>query len=407
MSANPGLVSVLELVPTEMRTDPHPLYHQLRAQSPVFALTPQLWILTGYHDCHALLRDPRLSVEPRRAADYQEVLAQTARGPLLQELTEKSMLFRDPPDHTRLRRLVQRAFTPRMIDIWRERATEIADGLLAEKLMDGEMDVLADYAWPLPVIVIAEMLGVPATERERFRDWARDMAATLEPVLDDETAQRAEGACHAFVEFLTELIEDRGDAHRDDLLGALVAAHEDGDALEHGELMSNLILLLVAGHETTMNSITNGMLALLNRPSELARLRAQPSIMPQAVEELIRFDGPVHLTHRISTEEIEVAGSVLPAGARVLLILAAANRDPTVFEDPDRLDLTRDGPRHIGFGGGPHYCVGNALARLETEIGISRLVGGLTRPALAGHAPEYRDTLTLRGLKSLPITFSW
>jgi cytochrome P450 len=233
------------------------------------------------------------------------------------------------------------------------------------------------------------------------------MAATLEPVLDEETAQRAEGACHAFVEFLTELIEDRGDAHRDDLLGALVAAHEDGDALEHGELMSNLILLLVAGHETTMNSITNGMLALLNRPSELARLRAQPSIMPQAVEELIRFDGPVHLTHRISTEEIEVAGSVLPAGARVLLILAAANRDPTVFEDPDRLDLTRDGPRHIGFGGGPHYCVGNALARLETEIGISRLVGGLKRPALAGHAPEYRDTLTLRGLKSLPITFSW
>jgi cytochrome P450 len=406
MSTDSGLVSVLELVPAEMRADPHPLYHQLRAQSPVFPLTPHLWVLTGYEDCRALLRDPRLSVEARRAADYDEVLAQTARGPLLQELTEKSMLFRDPPDHTRLRRLVQRAFTPRVIDAWRERATQIADELLDQKLPDSEMDVLADYAWPLPVIVIAEMLGVPVSERERFRDWARDLAVTLEPVLDEETAQRAEESCHAFVEFFTELIEERGDAESDDLLGALVAAHEDGDALGHVELMSNLILLLVAGHETTMNSITNSMLALLNRPSELARLRSDPSIMPQAVEELIRFDGPVHLTHRVATEDVEVDNRTIPAGARTLLILAAANRDPTIFDHPDRLDLTRDGPRHIGFGGGPHYCVGNALARLETEIGILRLVSRVERPALGGPAPEYRETLTLRGLKSLPITFA-
>lgn len=404
-SATGGLARITELVPPEIRANPHPLYHQMRDQGPVVGIAPGLWMVTTYEECRAILRDPRMSSERPSANDYEQLQAESAEGPLVRELTESSMLFRDPPDHTRLRRLVQRAFTPRVVEAWRDRAAEVADELLDQVVPRGEIDVLADFAWPMPVMVISEMLGVPVSERERFRGWARDLARTLEPVVDQETADRAEDAARAFVDFFTELIEARAGESHDDLLAILVAAHDDGDVLEHIELMSNLILILVAGHETTMNSIGNGMLALLNAPDQLDRLRDDPDLLESAVEELIRYDGAVHMTARVPLEDVEVAGQRVCAGERLLLILAAANRDPAVFDDPDRLDLGRDGPKHIGFGGGPHYCLGNALARLETEIGIGRLVTRLKRPRLVGPPPEYRETMTLRGLKSLTLSF--
>ena len=393
----------LALVPPQMRADPHPIYHQLRAHAPLQRVSEHFWVATGYDVCRSLLRDPRLSVESAHANNHEEILARSNRGPLLRELTDASMLFRDPPDHTRLRGLVQRAFTPRIIESWGERVSEVSDQLLDDLTQRLEIDVLADFAWPMPVIVIAEMLGVPIDERERFRGWARDLALTIEPVLSDEQAARAEEAARAFREFFAQLIAERRRDPQEDLLTALIEAEEAGERLTEGELVANIVLLLIAGHETTMNLIGNGLYALLRNPGQLERLRANPGLAADAVEEIVRFDGSVHLTHRIALEDLDSGEGVIPRGEHVLLIIAAANRDPAEFVEPDRLDLEREHNRHLGFGGGPHFCLGNALARLEARIALPRLLQRLGQISLAEPEPRYRETLVLRGLDQLRV----
>ena len=394
-----------------MRDDPFPVYRSLHEHQPIVDTGQNLWILSRYEDCHAALRDARLSVEPRSSSTYEEGLELSGRaGSKLQELIEELMLFRDPPDHTRLRGLVQKAFTPKRIEEMRPRVETVARRLLDDLAPRGEMELMADFAYPLPIVVIAEMLGIPAEDQDRFKGWAGDLARTLEPVLPPDLRTRAEDAFDAFSAYLEPVFEQRRRQGGDDLLTALVEAEDEGDRLSEEELISNVLLLLIAGHETTQNLIGNGLYALLRSPDQLALVRERGGdgdFMRGAVEELLRYDGSVQLTARIAVEDVEYGGHRVPKGGRLLLLLGAANRDPERFEDPDRLDVARADRGHLSFSGGPHYCLGNALARLEGEVALRELLQRLPGLELAGdEPPHYRDTVTLRGLEALPVRFT-
>jgi cytochrome P450 len=402
MSTEPGPATLL--FTPEVRADPFPFYRRLLTEDPVHQTEFGLWLVSSYEACRAALRDPRFSAEFRTMADYEETMVMIGRDNAVQALMERLMLFRDAPDHTRLRGLVQRAFSPRIIEAIRERAVEVCEGLLDDiEARGGEFELMSDLAWPLPVVVIAELLGVPASERDRFRGWATDLALAFDIGMTPDRAVRAEAAQEEFVAFFLELAEDRAKHPRGDLLTALVQAEEEGDRLTPDELVSNLILLLIAGHETTMNLIGNGTHALLRHPDQLARLREDDGIVPSAIEELLRFESPVQLVMRFTREEVVLDGKVIPRGARVMLLLAAANHDPERFPDPDRLDLTRNDRGHLSFGGGPHFCLGNALARLEGEVVLPALVRRFPDLRLLDDVQTYRQTMTLRGLEALRL----
>lgn len=404
MSTDPGPAT--ELFTPEVRGDPYPFYRRFVAEDPVHDTGFGLWIVSSYEHCHAALRDPRFSADFRTMADYEETMAAVGRDTPVQELMERLMLFRDPPDHTRLRSLVQRAFTPRMIEELRARTAEVCEGLLdAAEERGGELELMVDLAWPLPVVVIAELLGVPQMERERFRGWAADLALAFDLGMTPERSARAEVAKDQFIAFFLELAEERARDPRGDLVTALVQAEEEGDRLSPDELVSNLILLLIAGHETTMNLIGNGTLALLRHPEQLARLRDDPALAPAAVEELLRFDSPVQLVVRFTSEQLELGGRTIPKGARIMLLLGAANRDPARFADPDVLDLGRGDRGHLSFGGGPHFCLGNALARMEAEVVLPALLRRFPDLRLLDEDPQHRGTMTLRGLETLRLGF--
>ncbi len=394
-----------ELFTPEVRANPFPFYQRLRDQQPVYDTGFGLWLVSSYEHCHAALRDERFSADFHTMSDYEQTMADVGRDTAVQKLMERLMLFRDPPDHTRLRGLVQRAFTPRMVEGLRARVVEVSDELLSEVEPRGQMELISDFAWQLPVIVIAEMLGVPPSERGRFREWAADLALAFDLGMTPERAEKADAAQIAFSEFFLALVEERARDPRGDLLTAMAAAEEEGERLSSEELVSNLALLLIAGHETTMNLIGNGTLALLRHPDQLRRLRERPALIPDAIEELLRFDGPVQLAIRFTHEAVELGGTVVPKGARVMLLLGAANHDPARFPNPDVLDVTRGDRNHLAFGGGPHYCLGNALARLEGAVAIRALLERFPRLELAVEEPEYRQTMTLRGLKELPLSF--
>jgi len=388
---NPFLPEVLE--------NPFPLYHRLRTEDPVHESPLGLWVLTRYDDVASMLRDARFG---RKGFD---ALLQGRFGEAGFDL---SMLFRDPPDHTRLRALVSRAFTPRAVEEMRARIQGIVDALLDHAQDVGRMDVIADLAYPLPVIVICEMLGVAAEDRDLFRHWTVDIARSLDAILlrtEPEVIERGTAARHALADYFRGLIAERRHRPRADLLSALIAAEEQGDKLTEGELMATVLLLFVAGHETTVNLIGNGTLALLRYPAELRALQANPALIGSAVEELLRYDGPVQRTSRMPHTDVELGGKTIPKGAVVLGLIGAANRDPAHFPDPDRLDITRSDNRHLGFGGGIHFCLGAPLARLEAQIAILALVRRMDRLALATARPEWRQSSALRGLMALPVTF--
>jgi unspecific monooxygenase len=310
----------------------------------------------------------------------------------------------DPPDHTRLRRLVSKAFTARLIERLRPRIEQVVQELLADA--SGEVDLIRALAYPLPVILISELLGVPAQDRDRFKGWSDALARGLDPdfLLPAADIAERDQARLEFAAYFQELSALRRSDPRDDLLSALVAVSDGGDALTEQELLATCILLLVAGHETTVNLIGNGALALLRHPDQLAWLRTHPEAVPAAIEELLRYDPPVQLTLRTALQDTELAGATIKRGELVLLLTGAANRDPTVFEDPDRLDLQRAASGHLSFGLGIHFCLGAPLARLEGEIALAAL---LRRDiTLAGGDLAYRDNLVLRGLARLPVIVS-
>ena len=386
----------------EFVVDPYPTYHRLRAEDPVHHSPLGFWVLTRYADVIAMLRDPRLIKEPIAA------FVAARFGMAVPPGLGLSMLDRDPPDHTRLRGLVSKAFTPKALESLRPHIQGIVDGLLAKVEGRGEMDLIEEFAYPLPVRVICEMLGVPVADHERFKQWGLDIARGLDAFMlppDSEVAQRSMAGRRALAAYFRELLAERRAAPREDMLSALIAAEEAGDKLNEDELMATCLLLLVAGHETTVNLIGNGSLALLRHPAELRKLRDNPGLITSAVEELLRFDGPVQRTARIPSEDITIGDHTIPKGEMVMPFLGAADRDPAQFPDPDRLDITRGDNRHIAFGMGIHFCLGAPLARMEGQIAINTMLQRLPKLALAIDKPEYRQSLTLRGLQALPVSF--
>ncbi len=386
----------------EFVADPYPTYHRLRAEDPVHHSPLGFWVLTRYADVMAMLRDPRLIKEPIAA------FVAARFGMAVPPGLGLSMLDRDPPDHTRLRGLVSKAFTPKALESLRPHIQQIVDDLLAHAAGNGKMDLIEEFAYPLPVRVICEMLGVPVADHERFKQWGLDIARGLDAIMlppESEVAKRSMTGRHALAAYFRELIAERRAAPRDDMLSALIAAEEAGDKLNEEELLATCILLLVAGHETTVNLIGNGTLALLRHPDQLQKLRENPGLIGTAVEELLRYDGPVQRTARIPSEDVTIGGQTIGKGEMVMPFLGAADRDPAQFPDPDRLDITRTDNRHIAFGMGIHFCLGAPLARMEGQIAINTLVHRLPKLGLATGRPEFRQSLTLRGLQTLPVGF--
>jgi pimeloyl-[acyl-carrier protein] synthase len=386
----------------EVHANPYPLYSRLREHDPVHWNIPGLWILTRYADAVRMLRHPGMSSDFRNSELF-EIFRDLSGGSFLDN-REPSMLFRDPPDHTRLRTLVTKAFSARVIESLRPFVQRTVDDLLEGiERRGGEFELVSELAHPLPVVVICEMLGVPAEDVERFSRWSDDLVHTLDPMIGPDIIERATESELAFDAYFRVLISQRRKAPRDDLLSGLIAAEEEGQRLSEEELLRTLILLLVAGHETTVNLISNGTLALLRNRDQLGRLQDDPSIIRAAVEELLRYDAPVQLTGRIPLEDMEFGGKTVRKGQQVVALVGAANRDPEQFPEPDRLDLGRQDVRHIAFGGGIHFCLGAFLARVEGQIAIGSLVRRFPDLEVAGE-PVWRDTITLRGLKVLPLT---
>jgi cytochrome P450 len=386
----------------EFHADPYPFYRRLRDVAPVYQTPMGFWVLTRYDDCVAVLRDARFGRE-----EFQQMLAAVYGGEESDRLP-RSMLFRDPPDHTRLRGLVSKAFTPRTIEQMRGHIQEIVDRLLDRALAQGGMDVIEDLAYPLPVTVICEMLGVPVDDHASIRGWSADIARSLDAIglrVDDSIVERGRVARRALADYFRALVPERRARPRADLLSGLLAAEEQGDKLTEPEVIAMCLLLFIAGHETTVNLIGNGTLALLRHPDQLARLRREPGLVPNAVEELLRYDSPVQRTARIAIEDVEVAGQPIAKGTMVVTALGAANRDPAQFPDPDRLDVARKEPRHISFGYGIHFCLGAPLARVEGQLALGTLLRRAPGLALAEPSPEWRESSVLRGLKRLRVTF--
>jgi len=380
----------------EVREDPYPQYRKLRESDPVHR-SPflEMWVLTRYEDVALVLRDHRFSAD---RTQWEGLKALEDFEPT------RSLLGLDPPDHTRLRTLVTKAFTPRVVEQLRPQAQAIVDGALDRAAGQGGMELIEELAYPLPVAVIAKMLGVPPEDWPRFREWSRVLVSSLDPVAlpDPEQMAAVQAAQNALFDYFSGVVGARRREPRDDLISGLIAVEERGDVLNERELLVMLNLLLVAGHETTVNLIGNGMLALLRNPDQLARLRQQPELIESAVEELLRFDSPVQLTGRIVAETCELGGQQVSRGQLVLTLLGAANRDPRQFPEPDRLDLTRSPNQHFSFGRGIHFCLGAPLARLEGRIAIGSLVSRFSRLRLAG-PPVRGETITLRGLTRLPL----
>ena len=393
---NPFLPSFLE--------NPYPAYASLRRSDPVhFSAALQAWVLTRYDDCERVLRDPTtFSSSAERATGQlaQTLLQQRRQFPLGEVPT---VLNSDPPTHTRLRALVNRAFTPHTVEDLRPHIEEIAGSLLAEARSGQPFDLVTGFAQPLPIIVIAELLGVPSSDRDLFKRWSNAIAATTNVLNPPPVLEAAREATAELVAYLDRVVAERRQSLADDLISALVRVEDGGERLSHEELLAFSILLLLAGNETTTNLIGNGMLALAANPEQAARIRSDAACLPGAVEELLRYDSPVQGVVRFTTARAEVGGREIEAGATVLAMVAAANRDPARFPDPDRLDVTREDNRHLSFGRGIHFCLGAPLARLEGEVAFGALLRRFPRLEVAAPGARRQGTLALRGLASLPL----
>ncbi|MCF7549787.1 cytochrome P450 [Pseudonocardia sp. WMMC193] len=381
--------------------DPDALYRVLRTEAPVSRVVTTMgltvWLVTRYADARPALNDARLAKSGSGFATVLEKQGIENRARFADSLVGH-MLNTDPPDHTRLRKLVSRAFTVRAIAAMRPRLTALAEEL-ADAMTGDEADLLDAFAFPLPMTVISELLGVPPEHREDFRGWSNTLLSAGEP----ETRTAAAGA---MAQFLSQLVADKAADPGDDMLSAIVRAAEDGDSLSHTEVISMAFLLLVAGHETTVNLIANGMRALLQHPDQAALLRADPTLVPNAVEEFLRYDGPVNLaTLRFSTEDVEIGGTTIPAGEVVLVSLIGANRDPERYERPTELDVTRDARGHLAFGYGIHHCLGAPLARLEGEIAFRTLLSRFPAMTLAAdpRSLTWRESTLIHGVTSMPV----
>jgi cytochrome P450 len=401
-----------DLYSDAFRTETYATFARMREHDPVFCQpgidgeTP-IWWVTRYDDAETVLldddrfvRDPRLALPPELLAEW------TASLPDAIAFIDSHMLNRDGNDHRRLRRLVSKAFTPRMIELLRPRIQEIADGLVDAVAADGEMELVSEFAFPLPITVIAELLGVPPADRDRFREWS---AAMVSPALAADELELFGAKMVEFADYLHALFDERRSDPGEDLVSALVAVEDGGDALSEQELSSMVAILIVAGHETTVSLIGNATLALLRHPEQCAAIEQDPSLLPRAVEELIRYDGPVERTlNRWAAVDVELRGQRIRRGESVIVVLGAADHDPERFEAPDELAVTSErDSRHLGFGRGSHFCLGAPLARLEAEIALGTLLGRLPglRVGVAEDELRWRPVPLFRSLVALPVVW--
>jgi cytochrome P450 PksS len=397
----------LDLLSASFRANPYPTYAWLRAESPVVPTRlpdgRNAWLVTRYQDVALVLKDPRLAKDRRRVTISNRMPIERFLGPLVNPL-QFNMLDMDPPDHTRLRALVHQAFTPRLIERLRERITVLADELMERAAQRGEFDLVADYALPIPATIIADLLGVPASDRARFHRWS----SRIVRMTSSRDALAAMPALLLFMRYLKRLFARRRAEPRDDLITALVQVEQAGTHLSSDELLSMAFLLLVAGHETTVNLIGAGALALLDQPEQMERLRSEPHLLERgpAVEELLRYTSPVQIaTERYALEQLVLSGVTIPYGAFVLGVIGSANHDEHQFTNPEQLDLGRTPNQHLAFGQGVHYCLGAPLARLEGQIGFETLLRKLPRfeLAISRDAVVWKRGIFLRGPEGLPI----
>jgi cytochrome P450 len=402
-------VQRVDLASPVFKADSYAFYARLRAEEPVCpVLLPDkqiVWLITRYDDVAMVLKDERFAKDKSKVLTPEQ-LAKEPWVPALFRPLERTMLDSDPPDHTRLRALVQKAFTPRVIEQVRERIQKVTEDLLHGAIGRGRMDLVRDYALPIPTTIIADLLGVPGEDRHRFHRWSQ---AIVQSNPSGWRMVRAIPSVVMFLRYIRRLVQARRDKPQDDLVSALVQVEEAGDQLSEDELLAMIFLLLIAGHETTVNLIGNGTLALLDHPDQLERLRNDPGLIKGAVEELLRHSGPLETaTERYTREDVTVANVTIPRGALVYAVLASSNRDERQFRNPDVVDITREPNRHLAFGLGIHYCLGAPLARLEGQIAFDTLLRrvwslrlGVTRDAL-----RWRRGLVLRGLEALPVQLS-
>jgi cytochrome P450 len=406
--AGPEGIVAPDLASPPFKANPYPFYARLRAEAPVWHVTLRdrrtAWLVTRYEDVARVLKDDTFAKDKLNAMDSEQ-RAKTPWVPGFLKPLERNMLDLDDPDHARLRALVSKAFTPRLIERLRGRiealCEEFLDAMEGERDRKGGTDLVADYALPLPVTVIAELLGVPAEDHAKFHRWSNRLVS----VSSGRDMLQALPAALSFVRYLRKLVERRRADPQGDLITALIRAEEAGDKLSEDELLAMAFLLLVAGHETTVNLIASGTLALLEHPEQTESLRRDASLVKPAVEELLRYTSPVEMaTERYARKDTEIKDTTIPRGGLVLAVLGSANRDERHFEDPDALDLARDPNRHLAFGrGGVHHCLGAPLARMEGQIALNALLRRFPGARLAPEILRWRRGLFLRGLERLPL----
>jgi pimeloyl-[acyl-carrier protein] synthase len=398
-------LSLYHLLDPEVLANPYPLYHKLRSDDPVhWDSFLHAWVVTRYADVvHVLYH---FSANRTPTPEQLSTMGLSALSPIAQVMV-RQMLFMDPPDHTRLRTLASAAFTPRRVELLRSHIQEIMDGLLDAVVSKGRMDVIADFASPAPAIVTAEMLGVPVADQEQLKDWSADFAEMLgnfqhNPDRFPRVLRSVESMCSYFRSAMREQ-----EVHpREGLVHAMMAAEVEGAKLTEEEIIANLIVTMVGGQETTTNLIGNGVLTLLRNPAEMERLKKDSSLIPSAVEELLRYESPSQHTARLAPADVEMGGKQIRKRQAVIAVMGAANRDPERFSEPDRLDISRQDNRHLAFGWAAHFCFGAALARLEGQIAFETLLRRLPNLALDTTTPlEWRHNLGLRGLTALPVVF--
>jgi cytochrome P450 PksS len=397
----------LNIVSAEFKADPFPFFAVLRASEPVYRTTlpdkTPLWLLSRYDDVAALLRDERFKKNRRHALTKEQLRKLPWTPPMFRPL-ERNMLDLDPPDHTRLRSLVHKAFTPSLVEQMRSRTQAIADELLDRIVWTGEMDLIKDFALPLPMTIITEILGVPRKDHDKFHKWSQAVVSLTSP----SPTLRVLPSVWKFIRYLRQFFKLRRRDPKDDLVSALIKAEEAGDKLNEDELLAMVFLLLIAGHETTVNLIGNGTLALIENPNEMNKLLSEPSLVKPAVEELLRYTSPVFTTtERYAREDTTIHGVTIPQGEMTLGVIGSANRDETAFENPNELQITREPNRHLSFGQGIHFCLGAPLARMEAQIAFTTLLQRvpnlrLTKPSSSLH---WRPSIFLRGLAALPLKF--
>jgi cytochrome P450 len=393
------------------RANPYPFYDTLREREPVHVSPFGQVVLSRYEDIVHTLRANDFSRDVLKSANPPTNPAMAERRRRERERFEsgeaaKNILSLDPPDHTRLRRLVSLAFTPSAIERLRSRIQQLVDDVLDKAGALGSMELVDELAFPVPFQVISDMLGMPTDRSAELRDWSQLLTASIEPTTDEETLDRAQVAAANISAYVLDVIDHRRRNLGDDLLSALITVEEAGDRMTAAELRSFVILLYIAGHETTVNLIGNGMLALLRHPGELARWRDDPSLDGTAIDEILRFDGPVQMTVRVPIVPVRIGDVDIEAGTVVMTLLGAANHDDSVFDDPHRLDLTRpNANRHLAFASGVHYCLGASLAKLEATVALTTLIRRFPNVELVGD-PSWRDRLTIRGVDHLELSLA-